>query len=110
MAEHTGENLSVLIGGLGLGYTAAAALADPRVGSVEVVEALPAVIEWHERGLLPVSAELTGDARTALVQGDFFATVREEPTKPYDVILLDIDHSPRHQLSPLTRTSTQPPA
>lgn len=100
LGGHTGENLSVLVGGLGLGYTATAALADSRVGAIEVVEALPAVIEWHERGLLPVSAELTEDARTTLVRNDFFALVRDEPTKLFDVILLDIDHTPRHQLNP----------
>lgn len=96
----SGENLSVMVGGLGLGYTAVAALADSRVGSLEVVDALPTVIDWHERGLLPVSKELTGDIRTTLVLGDFFALIRREPVKLYDAILLDVDHSPRHQLNP----------
>ena len=100
LAAVSGENLSVMVGGLGLGYTAVAALADSRVGSVEVVDALPTVIDWHERGLLPVSAELTGDSRTTLVHDDFFALMRREPTKLYDAILLDVDHSPRHQLNP----------
>lgn len=100
LGAHPGENLSVLVGGLGLGYTARAALADVRVGSLEVVEALPAVIEWHERGLLPASVELTGDVRTTLVREDFFALMRGEPAKQFDVILLDIDHTPRHQLNP----------
>ncbi len=100
LAAVSGENLSVMVGGLGLGYTAVAALADSRVGSVEVVDALPTVIDWHERGLLPVSAELTGDSRTTLVNDDFFALMRREPTKLYNAILLDVDHSPRHQLNP----------
>ncbi|HMM82599.1 MAG TPA: spermidine synthase [Terrimesophilobacter sp.] len=100
LAAASGENLSVLVGGLGLGYTAVAALGNSRVASLEVVDALSAVIDWHERGLLPVSAELTGDIRTTLVLGDFFDIMRQEPSKHYDAILLDVDHSPRHQLDP----------
>lgn len=100
LAAASGNALRVVNGGLGLGYTAVAALADPRVASLEVIDALPAVIDWHNRGLLPVSAELTGDSRTTLTHADFFAVMRAEPTVPYDVILLDVDHSPRHQLDP----------
>jgi len=102
LAAVTGTDLHVLVGGLGLGYTAVAALADPDVRSVTVIDALPAVIDWHRRGLLPVSATLTDDPRTALVQDDFFALMRREPeaSTRYDAILLDVDHSPRHQLDP----------
>jgi spermidine synthase len=100
LAAATGDDLRVVVGGLGLGYTAVAALRDPRVVSLEVVDALPAVIDWHERGLLPVSIELTGDDRTSLVLADFFAIMRSEPVRLNDAILLDVDHSPRHQLDP----------
>lgn len=102
LAAVTGTDLDVLVGGLGLGYTAVAALAVARVRSVTVIDALPAVIDWHRRGLLPVSATLTDDPRTALVQDDFFALMRREPdaSTRYDAILLDVDHSPRHQLDP----------
>jgi spermidine synthase len=86
--------------GLGLGYTAVAALAHDSVGSMTVVDALPAVIDWHARGLLPVSATLTSDPRTTLVLDDFFAVMRRGPETRYDAILVDIDHSPRHQLDP----------
>lgn len=102
LAATSGENLSVLVGGLGLGYTAIAALEHPSVGSLVVVDALPAVIEWHERGLLPVSARLTGDPRTTLVLDDFFDLMRRDlpaDTPRYDAILLDVDHSPRHSLA-----------
>ena len=103
LAAATGNDLAVLVGGLGLGYTAVAALRDRRVATLAVVDALPAVIGWHERELLPVSSELVRDARTSLVHGDFFALMRRPPgaTDPaYDAILLDVDHSPRHQLDP----------
>jgi len=102
LAAVTGSGLAVLVGGLGLGYTAVAALEHPDVDSMVVVDALPAVIDWHERGLLPVSAQLTGDPRTRLLLGDFFELMRQPPADgaTYDAILLDVDHSPRHQLNP----------
>jgi spermidine synthase len=105
LAAHPGTDLDVLVGGLGLGYTAVAALDDPRVRSLAVVEALPDVVDWHERGLLPQAARLTSDPRAALVTADFFATVgaglpvrEDRPETTYDVLLVDIDHSPRHVL------------
>ena len=103
LAAHRGAELDVVVGGLGLGYTARAALADDRVRSLAVVEALPEVIDWHVRELLPLGVELNADSRCSLVQGDFFATVLSaEPLVPdgVDVVLLDVDHSPRHVLHP----------
>jgi spermidine synthase len=97
------SGLAVLVGGLGLGYTAIAALRDPRVGEMTVIDTMPAVIDWHQRGLLPVSGVLTADARTRLVLDDFFAVMRRTPSADdprYDAILLDVDHSPRHRLDP----------
>ena len=103
LAAVEATDLTVLVGGLGLGYTAVAALADVRVRSLTVIDTLPAVIDWHLRGLLPVSAALTEDPRTALVLDDFFGLMRRPPDAAsvrYDAILLDVDHSPRHQLDP----------
>lgn len=106
LAEVTVPVLDVVVGGLGLGYTAGAVLEDPRVRSVQVVEALAEVIEWHERGLLPLSEQLLGDQRCHLVHGDFFAMVAvgiafgaEAPARVH-AILVDIDHTPRHLLHP----------
>jgi len=106
LAEVAGEELDVLVGGLGLGYTAVTALADPRVRSLTVVEALPQVIDWHRRQLLPDTAGLTSDPRTRLVRGDFFGLVRdgagfgEGAPERFHALLLDIDHTPRHVLHP----------
>src|SRR3979409_2460608 len=69
-------DLDVVVGGLGLGYTAQAVLEDTRVRSLIVVDALAEVIEgteWHERGLLPLGEQLTADPRCRFVAGDFFA-------------------------------------
>jgi spermidine synthase len=100
LAEVEGDALDVVVGGLGLGHTARAALEQPRVRSVRVVEALDAVIEWHRRGLVPLGAELSGDPRCAFVPGDFFAMAAADgfdpaaPGRRFDAVLLDIDHSP----------------
>jgi len=105
LAAVDGDDLDVVVGGLGLGYTAVAALEDARVRTVTVVEALGPVISWHERQLLPDTAALTDDPRTALVEGDFFAMAREG--KGFGVapelvhaVLLDVDHTPHHVLHP----------
>src|SRR3954469_9306375 len=62
LAAVDGDRLHVVGGGLGLGYTAPAVLADSRVQSLGVVEALTEVIGWHERGLLPHAELLTADS------------------------------------------------
>lgn len=97
----------VVVGGLGLGYTAAAALKHAKVRDLIVVDALDAVIEWHQQGIVPLGPMLTGDPRCRLVNGDFFAlaasTTGFDPVssgRRFHAILLDIDHSPRNLLHP----------
>ena len=104
LAACTAEHLDVVVGGLGLGYTATTVLADPRVRRLDVIESLPPVIDWHLKGLVPLGPELTADNRCRLVNDDFFATVDRGLTLPsglareVDAILVDIDHTPRHHL------------
>jgi spermidine synthase len=109
LAVLPGGDLDVVVGGLGLGYTARAVLEDPRVSSMIVVDALAEVIDWHERELLPSAAALTRDPRSRLVCGDFFAMAAAGPTggfdpaapgRLFDAVLLDVDHSPRQVLHP----------
>lgn len=101
LAACEGAALDVVVGGLGLGYTAEAVLACDRVRRLAVVEYLQPVIDWHESGLVPLGPVLTGDARCRLIRGDFFALTGTpggyDPAKPgqrHDAILVDIDHSP----------------
>jgi spermidine synthase len=100
LAQLHRRGLRILIGGLGLGYTAHAALADPRVVELNVVEAAEPVLDWHRRSLLPDTAGLANDSRCRLLHGDFFRLVHEDPVARYDAIMLDIDHTPRHVLHP----------
>jgi spermidine synthase len=106
LAAVSDVDVDVAVGGLGLGYTALTVLEDPNVRSLVVVETLGEVIEWHERGLIPVGAALTSDSRCRFVQGDFFAMVDAAgldpltPGRRFHAIVVDIDHSPRHLLHP----------
>lgn len=96
--------LDVVVGGLGLGYTARAVLDNPAVRSLVVIDALAAVIDWHRRGLVPLGAALSADPRCSFVNGDFFALLdfpgidSRDPARRFHAILVDIDHSPRHVL------------
>ena len=101
LAACEGDGLDVLVGGLGLGYTAQAVLANERLRALLVVEFLPAIIDWHRAGVLPLGDAIARDERCRLVEGDFFAMARrragfdpEAPGRRFDAILLDIDHSP----------------
>ncbi len=87
-----GEGLRVLIGGLGIGYTAQAALEDPRVRRLEIVEIEPAVVAWHRAHFSGLCGRPLADPRTVLVEGD----LNDVPLSPgsYDAILLDTDNGP----------------
>lgn len=98
-----GTDLSVVVGGLGLGYTAEAVLEHANVSELIVIDIFPEVIRWHEEGLVPVGTRLADDARCKMVSGDFFELARTgfetaDRTRKFDAVLLDIDHSPKHFL------------
>jgi len=103
--ETEGDDLSVVVGGLGLGYTAVAALKHERVSELLIVEYLEPVIGWHQRELVPLGADINADTRSRYVHGSFFDLAVAEPEeggfdpdapgRAFDAILLDIDHSPR---------------
>jgi spermidine synthase len=98
--------LDVVVGGLGLGYTARTAVEDQRVRSLTVVEALGEVVDWHRCDLLPDTVGLAADPRVRLLEGDFFALAAGDgfdpaaPGRRDDAVLLDVDHSPKHVLHP----------
>ena len=101
-----GSELDIVVGGLGLGYTAVAALEDPSVRSLMVIEVMEPVINWHRRGLVPLGEKLSSDPRCRLIHADFFELAvnyssfdREDPGKLVHAVLLDIDHSPGHWLN-----------
>jgi spermidine synthase len=97
--------LDVVIGGLGLGYTAAETLKNKKVSRLLVIDLFQTVIDWHRDGLVPLGKVLTGDDRCELRQGDFFELARTgfdatTPERKFDAVLVDIDHTPEHLLNP----------
>lgn len=95
------EKWDIVVGGLGLGYTAGAVLEYPRVASLRVVEMLDAVADWHDAGLVPLDPPLSADDRCQIVRDDFFALARsgtgfdaDDPGRQFHAILIDIDHTP----------------
>jgi spermidine synthase len=114
LAATSNPTLDVVVGGLGLGYTAKTALDDPRLRSMRVIDALAPVIDWHERALVPIGDAVAGDERCELVHRDFFELAAggfvfggDAPTS-FDAVLLDIDHSPRHLLDPANAAFYEP--
>ena len=109
MLEDT--EIDVVVGGLGLGYTANAVLENESVRTLIVIEALDAVIGWHQKGLVPLGRRLTSDPRCRMLQGDFFALAApsadgfdpQEVARQFDAVLVDIDHSPSHILNERNR-------
>lgn len=102
-------DLDVVIGGLGLGCTAAEALKNRSVSRLLVIELFQPVIDWHCEGLVPLGEVLTSDPRCELRQGDLFELARtgfdtREPGRKFDAVLIDIDHSPEHFLDPANRS------
>jgi spermidine synthase len=110
----------VLVGGLGLGFTAEAVL-DARVASVDVVEIEDALVGWAYESLTPRLGRLARDPRVRLWVADVVSVLAAsedgsagngsaeaagrpaarraggaatEPTGPWDVILLDVDNGP----------------
>jgi spermidine synthase len=88
----SGDNLRVLVGGLGIGFTAQAALEDHRVAALDVVELEPIVVGWHRTFFADLCGRPLDDPRVRLIQGDLFNV----PLDPgdYDALLLDTDNGP----------------
>jgi spermidine synthase len=85
---------AVLIGGLGMGFTTAAALRGlPARGTITVAELIPAVVAWNRGPLAGLAGNPLADPRVAIHQGDVAGLLRAHE-RAYDVILLDVDNGP----------------
>jgi spermidine synthase len=92
----------VLIGGLGMGFTLAAALARlPADARVVVAEVIPAIVEWNRGPLAHVAHRPLEDPRVTVHTADVAADLRAPSA--FDAILLDVDNGP----SGLTRDSNR---
>lgn len=93
----------VLVGGLGMGFTLAAALRELGAeAEVVVAEIVPGVVNWNRGVLGPFADHPTRDPRVAVRAVDVSLVLREE-TVGFDAILLDVDNGP----DGLTRASNE---
>ena len=84
----------VLVGGLGLGFTAAEVLTDDRVAAVHVVEIEQPVIDWLSDGTVPGGPALLADPRVTVVHGEVGAHIAAASAESFDLVLLDVDNGP----------------
>ncbi|MCB9523946.1 MAG: hypothetical protein H6702_11365 [Myxococcales bacterium] len=84
----------VLVGGLGMGHTLAAALrrAAPQ-DTVVVAELVPAVVRWNRDVVGEAAGHPLNDPRARVHEGDVSDPIRRPPA-PWDAILLDVDNGP----------------
>ncbi len=91
---HDKVRATVLVGGLGMGYTLRATLdALGPDAEVTVSELHPALVEWNRGVLGPLAGHPLADPRVKLVEGDVAALLRASPGA-FDVVLLDVDNGP----------------
>ena len=84
----------ILIGGLGMGFTLRAALAElDRDATVTVAELVPAVVAWARGPLADVFGASLADPRVGVHEGDVGRLI-ESGAADYDAILLDVDNGP----------------
>ncbi|WP_098460790.1 spermidine synthase [Propionicimonas paludicola] len=82
----------VLVGGLGLGYTAARLL-DNGAAAVRVVELAAPLVEWALARITPQLGRVADDPRTELVVDDIVNVIEADPGS-WEAILLDVDNGP----------------
>ncbi len=93
----------VLVGGLGMGFTLAAALRQVGPGArVAVAELVPALIEWNRGPLAHLAGRPLDDPRVFVHEADVGDAIRERQ-REFDAILLDVDNGP----NALTRSSNE---
>lgn len=90
------NDVKVLIGGLGFGFTLRAVLdlLGEGGGQVEVAELLPEIVAWNRQHLTEVNGLLVDDARVQIFVGDVHDRLSKGSEKRYDAILLDVDNGP----------------
>ncbi|GAA0940727.1 spermidine synthase [Pseudonocardia zijingensis] len=90
----------MLIGGLGVGFSLAAALKHPAVTAVEVVEREPAVVRWNRGHLAPLHGDALADPRVTVREADVADRIATAEPGAFDAICLDTDNGPDWLVSP----------
>src|SRR5579875_3796861 len=84
---------SLLIGGLGVGFTVDEAVRDSRLERIVVVEVEPDLVRWHRSHLAAVCPGILDDERVEVVVADLYDVLRSDATR-YDALCLDVDNGP----------------
>jgi spermidine synthase len=94
------DDLRIVVAGLGLGYTTATLLADPRVVRIDVVELHAPLVRWLREGLVPAMRGLLDDPRVHVTVADVADAVPALPPASVDALLLDVDNGPGFLVHP----------
>jgi len=87
------QDMRVLIGGLGIGYTLQAALECGGIRAVDVVEIDKHIINWAKSFFTELNGKALSDPRVHLIQADLIDYI-QKTDKTYDIIILDVDNGP----------------
>ena len=85
---------SILIGGLGLGFSLQSVLAKAPAAKVHVAELIPQVVEWNRKFLTDLNGKLVDDSRVTVFTDDVWNVLTHTASDRYDALLLDIDNGP----------------
>ncbi|NLE78347.1 MAG: hypothetical protein GX610_02005 [Rhodococcus sp.] len=99
---------SVLVGGLGLGFTMNEVLADHRVEECTVVEIEPALVDWMDDGTVPHGPSMLSDPRLAIDIADVADVLEQAPDSAYDLVVLDVDNGPGYLVHDSNRSLYHP--
>ena len=90
----TADPRHVLVGGLGLGFTAHEVLSDPRVERVTIAEIEEPLVRWFRDGTIPHGPAYLADGRIGITVADVQQVVTESAPESFDLVLLDVDNGP----------------
>ena len=85
---------TVLVGGLGLGFTAHEVLSDHRVEHLVVAEIEEALVAWFRDGTVPHGPTFLADRRVTVATVDVQQVLEESQPDRFDLVLLDVDNGP----------------
>lgn len=92
-------DIAIAIGGLGVGFSLAEAVAHPRVTTITVIEIEPALVAWHRTHLAHITGNALDDSRVHVETTDIADWLRS-PDPAYDAICLDVDNGPHWTVTP----------
>jgi len=87
------EHLSVLIAGLGMGFTVAEACRSEKIESIDVVEMEKVIVDWNKKYFATYEQACYDQEKLSLAIEDFYVYAIK-PTKAYDIVSIDIDNGP----------------